>query len=287
MYGMGANTYGCSHIEDLEYGIFGDAIFGDGNNNKESTGGNTTYVQNWEETALRFMDRLNTSQYRGFIAAMVLFSVSFFLSLCFISCFCFKKQRARIRAKRAQALVTKDVYAAPAAPKGPSVVAPVVDFVRSTSKKVMEKVAVVATGASVAVGTAAAAAIAHVSSNLSVKYGAEEESENTEYENMEENDAAASTDGSYKAPEAPEPEDVKKVKSTGGEDKPVTLTNSFLGMFGIGTTEKKDEEKEEEEPVNTPPVADDTKEVEGDATKDNEPITLSSQMDDYFNHKFV
>jgi outer membrane biosynthesis protein TonB len=149
----------------------------------------------------------------------------------------------------------------------------------------MEKVAVVATGASVAVSTAAAAAIAHASSNLSVKYGAEEESENTEYENMEENDAAASTDGSYKAPEAPEPEDVKKVKSTGGEDKAVTLTDSFLGMFGIGTTEKKDEEKEE--PVNTPPVADDTKEVEGEATKDNKPITLSSQMDDYFNHKFV
>jgi hypothetical protein len=241
----GRNTLGCSHIEELEYSVFGDYIdSGDAavSSNGTSTSWGLPYNVTWDpsrfnvtwDPALRFMDRLNQSQYRGFIAAMVILSVAAFLTCCMITTCCWQKTREIREKKRTQALVDKDVYSPPPRMS-------VVDLVRSGSKKMADvvstnskKVADVVSNMSTnskkvagVVSTMAAGAIYEIktiSSHLSGMSKKADETESNDYENMAEDADASEEEGNYDAPKVITVEADPQAE----EGKPATITDSSL-----------------------------------------------------------
>ncbi|KAL3943054.1 MAG: hypothetical protein SGARI_000068 [Bacillariaceae sp.] len=303
---MGANMNGCDYITNLEYSIFGDSIAIYGDNSTDVASSNSTNMtlsdlwkhddETWEEAGLRFMDRMNTRQTRAFIAAMVLFCVSACIGASLITCMCFKKRRAR---KRARALVNnKDVYQGGNAVPMKKQQSGFVDLVRSSSKRVSEAVASAAIGTQVAVATAAAA----VTRSSSKKAAAEA----SEYANMED-DIEEPAEGSYSAPAATSAS-VKSKKSTATEktatsekaDKAVpseiltenkeaatSSSGGVLEWFGLSKSAEKTEDKEVEK--------EDEKSTKEDASDSNASPSvaassqkdLTSQMDDYFSEKFT
>ncbi|KAL3916146.1 MAG: hypothetical protein SGILL_005313 [Bacillariaceae sp.] len=280
---MGPNTNGCDYITNLEYDVFGDAIYGEGGVPEESE--EIPEDETWEETALRFMDKMNTRQTRAFIAAMVLFSVSACVGASLITCMCFKKRRAR---KRAKALIAnKDVYQGQEDPvpmqKSKS---GLVDLIRTSSKRVSEAVATATVGTKVAVATAAAAV---------TKSASKKETTDSSYANMED-DIEKPAEGSYQAPDADDTEASASVTSkdvpkeiTAETEEPANSSSGVLNWFGLSGSAKESEateDKEEVQEVAKPAVADEsttaTPSVAASSQKD-----LTSQMDDYFSEKFT
>jgi hypothetical protein len=306
---MGPNTNGCDYITNLEYSIFGDAIYGVNVTDSASNSTGTFSGAAWEETALRFMDRMNTRQTRAFIAAMVLFCVSACIGASLITCMCFKKRRAR---KRAKALVAnEDVYQGGNPIPMEKQQSGFVDLVRSSSKRMKDAVASVATGTKVVVATAAAGAVAAVTRSSSKKVTVE----SSEYTNMEDN-IEKPTEGTYTAPDAVASASVKSKESTATErtavsekanDKPVPTeistekkeeekpttasTGGVLQWFGLSKSAEKAEENETEKEQSLNKLAKEQYEasdshsapsVAASSQKD-----LTSQMDDYFSEKFT
>ncbi|KAG7369724.1 hypothetical protein IV203_027470 [Nitzschia inconspicua] len=242
---MGPNTNGCDYVTNLEHSVFGDAMYGTTSNSAVNSTEAAAHEETLQEVALRFMDKLNTRQTRAFIAAMVIFSLSACIGATLFTCMCYRKRRAR---KRAKALVAnKDVYEG----KGDTVPeikakTSIVDLVRTSSKRATEAIASAAMGTKVAASTAAAGAAAAITRSSSKKVSVE----NSDYANMEDDIEKIPTEGSYKAPTA----DITSAKSKSVDVASVKSGKSKKSVASVKTASSMHSNKSIPATISTQPI---------------------------------